>query len=74
MFKPVARSAGFVLLSTLLFGPVYPAFASGSGAGTTSSTPSTTAPSSSPDGITGTDPEPIEPDVRTLILTLLSLA
>ncbi len=72
MFKPVSRRAAFVLLSVLLAGPVCPAFASTTSPTSASSSTSTTA--SSPGGITGTDPEPIEPDVVTLILTLLSLA
>lgn len=74
MFKPVSRRAAFVLLSVLLAGPVWPAFASTTSPTSTSSSTSTAAPSSTPGGITGTDPEPIEPDVVTLILTLLSLA
>jgi hypothetical protein len=35
--------------------------------------PSPTSPAPIPTGVTGTDPEPIEPDVLELILSLLSL-
>jgi hypothetical protein len=74
MFKCTTRKLAFALLLVLLAGPVDRAFASGTGSTSTSSSTSTTSPSSAPAGITGSEPEPIEPDVVSLILTLLSLS
>jgi hypothetical protein len=67
MYKHAARKLAFVLLLVVLSGSVDRAFASNTTQATTSTTTATT------DGITGTDPEPIEPDVVTIILTLLGL-
>jgi hypothetical protein len=74
MFKHATRKLAFALLLVLLAGPVDRAFASGTGSTSTPSSTSTAAPSPNPDGPTGTDPEPIEPDVVSLILALLNLA
>ena len=74
MSKYGVRKLGFVVLIALLASPVDRAFASGTGSTSTSSSTSATAPSPTPTGITGSDPEPIEPDVVSLILTLLSLS
>jgi hypothetical protein len=74
MFKCTARKLAFALLLVLLAGPVDRAFAAGTGSTSTSSSTSTTSPSPAPAGITGSEPEPIEPDVVSLILTLLSLS
>jgi hypothetical protein len=74
MFKYNARKLAFALLLVLLASPVDRAFASGTGSASTSSSTSTAPASPTPDGITGSDPEPIEPDVVSLILSLLSLA
>lgn len=63
-------------LALLLFLPIAPverAFASGNGSTPTPPPTSTTPLSPTPGGVTGTDPEPIEPDVVGLILTLLHL-
>ena len=69
------RLAVFRLASVLVLGalmvPVVPAFATRRAS---TSIPSTTGTSSSPYGITGTDPEPIDPGIVTLILSLLPLA
>ena len=73
MFKSVSRRVAFVLIPVLLAGPVDRALASDTTS--PSSTSSSTATSSpTPTGITGTDPEPIDPGTVTLILTLLGLA
>jgi hypothetical protein len=69
MFKYNARKLAFVMLLVLLTGPVDRALASG----TNSSSTSTPPPSVPPNGVTGTDPEPIEPDIVSLILTLINL-
>jgi hypothetical protein len=74
MFKHPTRKLAIALLLVLLAGPVDRAFASGTDSTSTSSPPSTTTPSPTPAGITGSDPEPIEPDVVSVILTLLSLS
>jgi hypothetical protein len=74
MFKCTTRKLAFALLLVLLAGPIDRAFASGTGSTSTSSSTSTTSPSPVPAGITGSEPEPIEPDVVSLILTLLSLS
>jgi len=74
MFKSTTRKLAFALLLVLLAGPVDRAFASGTGSTSTSSSTSTTSPTPTPAGITGSEPEPIEPDVVSLILTLLSLS
>ena len=68
MFKHTTRKLAFALLLVLLAGTADRAFASGTGS------TSTSAPSPTPAGITGSEPEPIEPDVVSLILTLLNLA
>ncbi|HEY2467781.1 MAG TPA: hypothetical protein VGI45_08055 [Terracidiphilus sp.] len=73
MRKHTVQKLMVVVLLALLTSPVERAFASSTGQ-TTSSSTSTTSPTSTTDGITGTDPEPIEPDVVTIILTLLQLS
>lgn len=70
MLKFKARKLAFALLIVLLAGPVDRGFASG----TSSTSTSTNPPSVTTDGVTGTDPEPIEPDIVSLILTLINLA
>jgi len=70
MPKLAIRKLAFTMLLVLLAGPVDRAFASGTGSTSTSTNP----PSATPIGVTGTDPEPIEPDIVSLILTLLNLA
>jgi hypothetical protein len=74
MSKYAVRKLGFAMLLVLLAGPVDRAFASGTGSTSTPSSTSTTSPSPTPAGITGTDPEPIEPDIVSLVLALLNLA
>jgi hypothetical protein len=74
MFKRTTRKLAFALLLVLLAGPADRAFASGTGSTSISSSTSTTSPSPTPAGITGSEPEPIEPDVVSLILTLLTLS
>jgi hypothetical protein len=74
MFKNNVRKLAFALLLVLLTGPGGRAFASGTSSTSTSSPTSTAAPSPTADGPTGTDPEPIEPDIVSLILTLINLA
>ena len=73
MSKYAVRKLSCVLLLVLLTGPVGRAFASGTGQPPTSSQTSSSPSSPTADGITGTDPEPIEPDIVSIILTLLNL-
>ena len=74
MFRYNARKLAFAMLLVLLAGPVDRAIASGTGPTSTPSTTSTNPSSVTPNGVTGTDPEPIEPDIVSLILTLINLA
>jgi hypothetical protein len=74
MPKFAVRKLAFAMLLVLLAGPVDRAFASGAGSTSTSTSTSTTPPTVTSNGVTGTDPEPIEPDIVSLILTLLNLA
>ncbi len=74
MSRYAVRKLSFVLLLVLLTGPVGRAFASGTGQTSTSSPTSSSPSSPTTNGITGTDPEPIEPDIVNIILTLLNLA
>lgn len=73
MFKFNARKLAFALLLVLLATPSHRALAAGTNSPPTS-TPTTTSPTTTPNGVTGTDPEPIEPDLVSLILTLLNQA
>ena len=73
MSKYAVRKLSCVLLLVLLTGSVGRAFASGTGQTSTSSPTSSSPSSPTADGITGTDPEPIEPDIVSIILTLLNL-
>ncbi len=72
MHTHTARKLALLVLLALVAGPVNRAFAD--------STPQTTTPTTSSsstatsDGITGTDPEPIDPGVVSVILSLLGLA
>jgi hypothetical protein len=69
MCKHAARKLAFVLLFVLLAGPADRAFASN----TTQASTSTSTTATTTDGITGTDPEPIEPNIVSILLTLLGL-
>jgi hypothetical protein len=73
MSKSAVRTPALVLLLALLSGPVDRVFASDSGPTSTPSTTTTATPSPTTSGITGTDPEPIDPGTVTLILSLLGL-
>jgi hypothetical protein len=74
MFKHPTRKLAFALLLVLLAGPVGRAFASGTGSISTPTPTTANPPSATPNGVTGTDPEPTSPYVVSLILTLLNLA
>jgi hypothetical protein len=74
MFKLTVRKVAFVLFLTLLASPVIPAFASGTGPTSRPSKTLTAGQSADPNGITGTDPEPIDPGIVILIISLLHLA
>jgi hypothetical protein len=74
MFKHTQRKLAFTLFLVLLAGPVDRVFASGTGSTSISSPASAAQISATPDGPTGTDPEPIEPDIVSVILALLHLA
>ena len=72
MLKHTARKLALLVLLALAAGPVNRAFADG----TTQTTNPTACSSSSAtsNGITGTDPEPIDPSIVTIVLSLLNLA
>lgn len=74
MLKRPDRKLAYVLFLALLAGPVNQAFASDTLSTPNSPSTSIKAPSTTSAGITGSDPEPIEPDVVGLILTLLGLS
>jgi hypothetical protein len=74
MFKRTTRKLAFALLLVLLAGPVDRAFASGTGSTSTPTPTSANPPSTTPDGVTGTDPEPTSPYIVSLVLALLNLA
>jgi hypothetical protein len=74
MAKSATPKLTFVLLLALLTASAGPAFASGTGSTSTTPPTSTSSSTSTPNGVTGTDPEPIEPDTVGLILTILRLA
>jgi hypothetical protein len=74
MFKHPTRKLAYAMLLVLLAGPVNKAFASDTGSTPNSSSTSTQAPPPTTPAITGSDPEPIEPDLVGLILTLLGLS
>lgn len=74
MSKNTVRKLAFTLLLVLLTGPGGRAFASSTGQTSTPSSTAASSSSSTSDGITGTDPEPIDPDIVNIILTLLNLA
>jgi hypothetical protein len=77
MFKTKTRILTSALLLVLLAGPTERAFSStgpSTGPSTGTSSQSGNPPSATSNGITGTDPEPIEPDIVALILTLFGLA
>ena len=71
MSKHSGRNLAFVLLLALSTASVGRAFASTAGQAPGQSTASTGSVS---EGITGTDPEPIDPDIVYIILTILNLA
>ena len=72
MYKHTARKLAMLVVLALMAGPVNRAFADGTAQTTTQTTLSSSAATS--DGITGTDPEPIDPGVVSVILSLLGLA
>lgn len=74
MSKNIVRKLVFALLLVLLTGPGSLAFASGTGQASTPFSTASSSSSSTSDGITGTDPEPIDPDIVNIILTVLGLA
>jgi hypothetical protein len=74
MSKHSGRNLAFVLLLALSTVSVGRAFASTAGQAPGQSTASTASTGSVSEGITGTDPEPIDPDIVNIILTILNLA
>jgi hypothetical protein len=74
MLKFRARKLAFAMLLVLLTGPDNRALAADTGSTATPTSTSTNPLSVTPNGITGTDPEPTSPDIVTLILTVLNLA
>lgn len=72
MYKHTARKLALFVVLALVAGPVNRAFAADSAQTTTQTTSSSSTATS--DGITGTDPEPIDPGVVSVILSLLGLA
>ena len=71
MYKCTARKLAFLVLLVLLAGPVDRALAADTGQATT---PAASSSTSTSDGITGTDPEPIDPSIVYVVLALLGLA
>lgn len=71
MRKHVVRKLVYVLFLVLLTNPIEQAVASSTGQ---TAHNSSTAPTVTADGITGTDPEPISPNIVSIILTLLQLS
>ena len=71
MSKNIGRKLACALLFLLLAGTAGRAFASSPGP--SQNPPSTSTTSPTPDGITGTDPEPIDPGIVSIILTLFGL-
>jgi hypothetical protein len=74
MTKSATPKLTFVLLLVLLTASAGQAFASGTGSTSTPPPTPTASSSTTQNGVTGTDPEPIEPDIVGLILTILQLA
>lgn len=72
MCKHTSRKLASLALLALLSGSVDRAFAASTGQ-TTNPAPSSSSAGTS-GGITGTDPEPINPNIVSIILSLLSLA
>ena len=72
MAKSATPKLTSVLLLVLLTVSAGRAYASGTGS-TSTTPPTTTSSPSTSNGVTGTDPEPIEPDIVGLILTILQL-
>ncbi|HLH36147.1 MAG TPA: hypothetical protein VKX41_15860 [Alloacidobacterium sp.] len=72
MCKRTARKLAFLTLLVVLAGPADRVFAAGPGQATNSTTSSSSTVT--PNGITGTDPEPIEPSIVRIILSVLGLA
>ena len=73
MFKNTGKKLASALLLLLLANPAVRAFASSKGPNANSPAVPTTFPTLTADGITGTDPEPIDPGIVSIILTLLNL-
>jgi hypothetical protein len=73
MFKHNARKLALAMLLVLLTGPADRALASDRSSTSTPTSTSTNPPSTPPNGVTGTDPEPIDPGDVSLILALINL-
>lgn len=74
MFKYPSRSTALALFLMLLSGPFGRAFPASSGQAFSMPARSTTSSISTANGVTGTDPEPIDPDIVSVILTILELS
>lgn len=73
MFRYVARKLAVALILILVSGAAGHASASGTDQTSTPAATSTASSTSQPNGITGTDPEPIDPDFVSTLLELLGL-
>lgn len=73
MQRSTIQRTAIVALLALTFGAGHMAMASSSGKANSSGTRATCS-TPTPDGITGTDPEPISPTLVGFLLTLLNLA
>jgi hypothetical protein len=72
MFKQLSRKLMLVTTLLALTIPASRAFSATTDPAPTPPPPST-SPSPAPSGVTGTDPEPIEPSLLELILAVLSV-
>ena len=73
MSKNTVRKLAFVLAFALMTGSAGRAFASSAEQTSIPSPTSTSSSSSTSDGITGTDPEPIDPGIISIVLAVLGL-
>lgn len=74
MAKSTTPKLTVALLLLLLTASTGRALQSNAGLTSTPPAPPPTSTSSAPNGVTGTDPEPIDPDIVGLILSILHLS
>ena len=74
MFKYATRNSALGLFLVLLICPVGRAFPESPEQTSSRPATSTNSTTSTANGVTGTDPEPIDPDIVSVILTILELS